>query len=225
MTAIAAKSKFLFDLDFGAGNPAERPVPPAEHARKLAETESKGYRDGFAAAEKERVAEAEQRTAAAFQRISEAIEQIARGLGELERRHAAESIEVAAAVARKLAPALVAREPFAEIEALAANCLRQLVASPHVVIRVNDALYATARERLEDIARARGFEGRLVVMAEPDITVGDCRIEWADGGLTRDQAAADAAIAEAVSRYLGARPAALPEARPTTLPELGEIAK
>ena len=34
---------------------------------------------------------------------------------------------------------------------------------------------------------ARGFEGRLVVLAEPEIAPGDCRIEWADGGVVRDQ--------------------------------------
>jgi flagellar assembly protein FliH len=34
---------------------------------------------------------------------------------------------------------------------------------------------------------------------------GDCRIEWADGGLTRDSAATAAAIGEAVARYVAAR--------------------
>ncbi len=211
MSATAAKSKFLFDVDFGAGNAAERPVAPAEHARKLAEAEAKGYRDGFAAAEQERVAEAEQRTAAAFQAIGAALERLAASLGEIERRHAAESIEIAAAVARKLAPALVARQPFAEIEALAVDCLRHLVAAPHVVVRVNDALYTAARERLEELARLRGFEGRLLVMAEPEIAPGDCRIEWADGGISRNAAATEAAIVDTINRYLGARPSALPE--------------
>ena len=105
-------------------------------------------------------------------------------------------VEVAVAVARKLAPALIAREPFAEIAALASDCFRQLIASPHIAVRVNDALYATAKDKLNDIVRARSFEGRLVVLAEPDIAPGDCRIEWADGGINRDSAAADAAIGD-----------------------------
>ena len=72
-------------------------------------------------------------------------------------------------------------------------------------MRVNDALYAAAREKLDAIARTRGFEGRLVVLGEPGVAVGDCRIEWADGGINRDSAAADAAISEAVARYVNAR--------------------
>jgi flagellar assembly protein FliH len=55
----------------------------------------------------------------------------------------------------------------------------------------------------------------LVVIAEPDIALGDCRIDWADGGVTRDRVATEAAIADAVSRYLAAT-------RGTVLPELGE---
>ena len=37
------------------------------------------------------------------------------------------------------------------------------------------------------------------------MAAGDCRIEWADGGLARDSAATEQAIGEAVTRYLAAR--------------------
>ena len=77
-----------------------------------------------------------------------------------------------------------------------------------MVVRVNDALQATAREKLDEIARGRGLDSRLVVLAKPDIAPGDCRIEWADGGIHRDSAATAAAIDEAVARYINARLAA-----------------
>ena len=72
-------------------------------------------------------------------------------------------------------------------------------------MRVNDSLYAAAREKLDDIARAHGFEGKLVVLGEPSVGVGDCRIEWADGGVNREARAAEGAIGEAVTRYISAR--------------------
>ena len=68
-----------------------------------------------------------------------------------------------------------------------------------------DRLYDAARVKLEEIAQQTGFEGRLVMLAEPDIAEGDCRIEWADGGVTRDRAAAQALIAETVHRFIAAR--------------------
>jgi flagellar assembly protein FliH len=213
----APKAKFMFDADFAPdARPAERPVPQAEHALKLAEAESKAFRDGYAAAEKDQVAEAERRTALAFEHIGDGLDRLVRGLAAIEARHEAESVEVAVAVGRKLAAELVSREPFAEIAALATECFKQLAASPHVVVRVNDALLDTARERLDELARTRGFEGRLIVMGEPDLAPGDCRIDWADGGVTRDRTATDAAIAAAVSRYIAAT-------RGVDLPELGEI--
>jgi flagellar assembly protein FliH len=44
-----------------------------------------------------------------------------------------------------------------------------------------------------------------VVLGEADIALGDCRLEWADGGVVRDRAAAATLIDEAVARYVAAR--------------------
>jgi flagellar assembly protein FliH len=217
MSIIATKQKFMFDVDFGPdARPAVRPIPPEELAVMLGEAESKGFGAGFKAAEKEAVAEAERRTAVAFEQIGDALDRMVRGLAAIESRLEAEAVEVAVAVGRKLAPELIAREPFAEIAALATECFKQLVTTPHVVVRVNDALHAVARERLDEVSRLRGFEGRLMVIAEPDVALGDCRIEWADGGLNRDRAAVEAAIVEAVGRYVTAcRAAANAPGEPT----------
>jgi flagellar assembly protein FliH len=217
---VAAAAKFLFDLDLAPG------AGMAEQAQKLAEAEAQGFRDGLAAAEKEAIAAVERRTAAAFEQIGDAIDRLARGLAGVEKRIETEAIELAVAVARKLAPELVLREPFAEIAVLATECFKQLAACPHVVVRVNDALHDIARERLTEIARRCGFDGRLVVLAEAGIAIGDCRIEWADGGIARDQAKTDTAIANAVGRYLGARqtstPHGLADIKTGVLPELGD---
>ena len=62
-----------------------------------------------------------------------------------------------------------------------------------------------ARERIEAIAKQSGFEGRLVILSDPDIAHGDCKLEWADGGVTSDRAATEAKIAELVGRYMASR--------------------
>jgi flagellar assembly protein FliH len=202
----AAPTKFLFDVDFASGG-AERKqtIALAEHALKLAEAEKAGQQRGYADAQRDAKVEADRRMAAALDRIAQSLAEASGKLSAIETRLECEAVEVAVAVAKKLAPALIEREPFAEISALASDCFRQLVTAPHIAVRVSDGLYAAAREKLEDLVRARGFEGRLVVLAESDIGTGDCRIEWADGGVNRDSASADAAIGEAVARYLSAR--------------------
>jgi len=204
---MPAPAKFLFNTDFTpyTAHAAELPIPPAEHAARLAEAEAEGYRKGFAAAAAEAAAEGPRRTAAALERIAAAVESLAHTLEAVETKLEAEAIEVAVAVARKFSSELIQREPMAEIAALVRDSFRHIVAAPHVVVRVNEALYDVCRGQIETIARERGFEGRLVVLAEPDIALGDCRIEWADGGISRDVSAVDAMIGDLVRRYIAAR--------------------
>ncbi|HLA20422.1 MAG TPA: FliH/SctL family protein, partial [Pseudolabrys sp.] len=97
---------------------------------------------------------------------------------------------------------------FVEISALATECFHQLVTTPHIVVRIDADIYETAKDKLAEIAHARGFEGRLMVTPDPAMAPGDCRIEWADGGVTRDQAATLSAIDDVVGRYVAARTSA-----------------
>jgi flagellar assembly protein FliH len=202
---MGAPAKFLFDVDFGAGSEREATVTLAEHATKLAEVEAAAHSRGYAQAQSDAAVETGRRIAGTLERIAVSLGEATKALAAIEARLECEAVEVAVAVARKLAPTLIEREPFAEISTLASNCFRELVAAPHIVVRVNDSLYATAREKLDDIARAHGFEGKLVVLGEPSVGVGDCRIEWADGGVNREASAVDGAIGEAVARYISAR--------------------
>ena len=199
---MSAPVKFLFEDDFaGHGAPGKRGITAAAHEAALARAEAEGYRKGMAAAE----TRIEGRASAACERIAQGIATMAQGMAAIEARLEAESVEVAVAVAKKLAPELIAAEPLGEIAALAASCFHQLIAAPHVVVRIAEAIYESAHARLEQIAQLHGFAGRLVVLAEPGMALGDCRIEWADGGLSRDRAATKAAIGEAVGRYVAAR--------------------
>ena len=203
---MTATAKFMFDVDFGSAPKAVQPtIAASQHEAEVAEAEIRGYRNGMNAAEAQARTEAERRLAGAFEHIASGLDQLRGSLKAVEDRFEAEAVEVALAVGKKLAAELISREPFAEAAALADNCFRELLAAPHIVVRVNGALYAVAKQKLEEIAKARGFEGRLVVMAEPDIEAGDCRIEWADGGLKRDRVATERAIAEAVERYVASR--------------------
>ena len=73
------------------------------------------------------------------------------------------------------------------------------------MVRINSSLYEAAREKIERLAAQSGFEGRLVILAEPEIASGDCRIEWADGGVVLERAAIEARIDELVGRYMASR--------------------
>jgi flagellar assembly protein FliH len=202
----AAPAKFLFENDFAPGGGEKKPlITLDDHAAKLKAAEAAAFARGFEQGATEARAEAEKRSLAMIDRIATAMGTLDKQLQAVEAKFETEAVEVAVAVARKLAPELVATEPFAEIAALAVSCFRNLVKCPHVVVRVNDALHETAREKLDEIVRRCSPDTKLVLLAEPEIAPGDCRIEWADGGIDRDTAAMSAAIDEAVTRYINAR--------------------
>ncbi len=200
---MKAAAKYLFDEDFATGQSPTMTVVEAE--RRRADAESVAYRKGFAAAQEQAQNDAAQRLAAALTLIGDGMARIEKGLSGIETRLENEAVDVAVAVGAKLAPELIARQPFAEVAALATDCFRNLVKTPHVVVRIGPDLYDTAKDKLEGIARGRGFEGRLMVLSEDGIAPGDCRIEWADGGVTRDRALTETTINVCVTRYLGAK--------------------
>jgi flagellar assembly protein FliH len=210
---MAAPAKFLFDMDFSAPDRTrERPATAAEIAQKIATAEARAYRDGFDAAQREAKAESDRRAALALEEIGIALKRIATGFSGIETRMETEAVDVAVAVARKLCDALIASEPLGEITALVSDCFSHLVSTPHLVVRINAALYETAHERIERLAKQSGFTGRLVILAEPEIETGDCRIEWADGGVVLERAAVEAKISELVGRYMASRGHAKPTA-------------
>jgi flagellar assembly protein FliH len=202
---MSAPAKFLFDVDFSAPDKKEKPATPAEIAAKIAETEARAYRAGYDAARHEAKVESDRRAALALEEIAIAIRGIAGRINGIENRMETEAVDVAVAVARKLCAELIAREPLGEITALVSDCFSHLVSTPHLVVRINDSLYDGARAQIERLAAHAGFEGRLVILAEPAIATGDCRIEWADGGVVLDRAAIEAKISELVGRYLASR--------------------
>jgi flagellar assembly protein FliH len=200
---MKATAKYLFDEDFASG---EKPtISMVEHERRRADAESQAYRNGFTAGQEQAEHEAAQRIAGALSVIADALGRLDSSLTAIEARHETEAVEVAVAVGAKLAPELIAREPFAEISALATECFHQLVSTPHVAVRIAKDIYEPTKQKIEEIARAGGFEGRLAVTPDETLAPGDCRIEWADGGTVRNQAATAAAINEMVARYIAAR--------------------
>jgi flagellar assembly protein FliH len=203
---MAAPAKFLFDTDFSAPDKTrERPATALEIAQKLASAEARAYRDGYDAGQREARAESDRRSALALEEIGLAIKAIAARFSGIETRMETEAVDVAVAVARKLCTELIASEPLGEITGLVSDCFSHLVSTPHLVVRINDSLYEPARERIERLAKQSGFEGRLVILAEPDIETGDCKIEWADGGVVLERAAIETKINELVGRYMASR--------------------
>jgi flagellar assembly protein FliH len=199
---MANASGFLFKHDFRRPETAD-----AKHQAALAEAEARGRAAGLAAG----LAQAQSATAT---RIAEALEGVARKaatlLGEADARQAGlerEALAFALSFARKLAGEALRINPTGPIAEAARAAFQHLRAVPHLVVRVNDGLVPEVDAMMGRLAREGGFEGRVIVIGEPEILPGDARLEWADGGILRQRSRAEAAVAGASDPGLERSPA------------------
>lgn len=203
---MVAISKFLFDTDFSGTDEAARLAPRPDTRRfsaiELEAAKSAAHAEGFAAG---RTA-AEQEIA---RRVADACAALGTRVTELMAAHAAqheaqtrEAVAAATEITRRLLPSLGKREALAEVEALIRECLSRLHDEPRLAVRVADELLDPIRQRLDQLASAAGYTGRVILFADPAIRPGDARVEWADGGAERDSAAIWRDIDSAIQRFV-----------------------
>ena len=140
-----------------------------------------------------------------------ALDRIAQGVAGLiakrEAGNAARSdqpVHIALAIVRKLMPELARRNGLAEIEGLVRACLTELIDEPRLIVRVATDTIELVRGHLEATVANCGFDTKLVVVGDPALGPGDCRVEWAEGGSERDTTRLLADIEESASRLLDA---------------------
>jgi flagellar assembly protein FliH len=205
MMSGAAPSKFRFDLDLGHRAERNSVMTDTAIANLVATARNEGRREGLAEGERVAAVKAAQAIAKAANDLADHTAALNAALDDNRDATLADAVALAATIGRKLAHHLLDREPTAEIEALLAECLASLDAVPHLVIRCNAELADAVREIAMGRISHSGFAGRLVVLGDPDIRMGDARIEWADGGIVRDSAALEAEIDQRLAQFIAAR--------------------
>jgi flagellar assembly protein FliH len=223
---MAAVTKFLFDTEFGevptrrivareaaaasaaaaaaVEEPPPPPPPPMFSEDELELARQQAFEAGKRAGIREAEAASERMVAAALQALAAHLPVLERNQVELAGRRERNAVRAALAVAKRMLPALAEREGVGELEALFAEHLSHLVEEPRLTVRVHEGVLDVARERLNAVAEAAGFEGRLMVVGDPAVPLGDGRIEWGEGGMERSQARFWQDIDAAVARGLGA---------------------
>lgn len=211
---MAAIRKFTFDNDFdlpvkpaAAEVVVEAPPPPptfseAEMADAVAAARTAALKEGVAQGRAEAAAQTERQVAAALGAIAGHLgsidtqaQTVAAGL-----KHS--TVEFSLAIVRQLFPSLVRRSGIGEIEALLVQSLESLKTEPWFTIRVPAEQVDALRERIDEVARSRGYEGRLTVIGDAETKAGDCRIEWTQGGMIRETKQIWTAIEAAIEHAL-----------------------
>jgi flagellar assembly protein FliH len=206
--------KYLFDQSFDHANGPvavrfqRNPTEPTFTRAELEAACAKAREDGHQAALSEAAGSLEGRLAQAAEALVSGMAALAAREEALRRETETSAIELLRMVAAKAVPALVRKEPLADLEAMVVECLREAADEPRIVLRVAPDLFEPMRRRLDAIAQGHGFAGKFVLLVDESIGPVDARLEWADGGSERNAARIardiDAALARALLNPISA---------------------
>lgn len=197
-------SKFLFDTDLGKakGAPTPKPIRRNFTAAEVEAEKAKAFADGQAKGAADAAQQMAARAATAFESISAQLGKLIKQVDAQRTETSKTAVAAAVAMTRKLLPALARREAMGEIEALITECLGRMHDAPKIVVRLNEAHVELLRQRIESIATATGFSGRVAIVADPALALEDARVEWADGGVERNTAQTWKEIETAIQRFV-----------------------
>jgi len=201
-TAKNSAPKFTFDTEFTGSQDRRAPAAQARQKQTLTIEELENLKT-LARSEGEnnaqiRAAEALERTVAALTISVRAALDISHAEIEQVRDDAA---RLAMAMAKRIAPAALAALPAGDVEAALRQAMHQAIAEPRITLRAAPAVTEVLEPRLNDIAHEEGYEGRVLIAADPTMTGADCRIEWRGGGAERSESIIEDALSALISRH------------------------
>ncbi len=195
-------AKFTFDTEFAGSEDRRAPAAQARQKQTLTIEELEGLKntarsEGESSAQA-RATDALERTVAALTISVRAALDVSHAEIEQVRDDAA---RLALAMAKKIAPAALAALPTGDVEVALRQAMHQAIAEPRITLRAAPAVTAVLEPRLNDIAHEEGYEGRVLIAADPAMTGADCRIEWRGGGAERSESVIEDALNALISRH------------------------
>jgi len=193
--------KFTFDTVFSDAAQAAQPAGQRTRSSYSSDEVERIRNETFAAGKADGEVQASALKADAMTNVGASLESLLQQLDATTAKLREESVQLALAVARKLAEASLNAFPLRHVEEIVTDCLHKLHREPRLVVRVPAQMSEALQAEVHALADRHGYAGRVVVLPEPSLAGADCRVEWAGGGLERDLSVSLAAIEETVGRW------------------------
>ncbi len=198
---MSPSHKFTFDTEFRGPSDVVSDAARARQKKTLTTEEIETMRASAEA----------QGTQAASVRATENLDRTTAALvvalrAALDSSHAeieavrAEAALLAMAAAKRIAPAALAALPAGDVENALREAMHQAIGEPRITLRAAPDVIAALEGKVADIAHEEGYDGRVMMAADPAISGADCRIEWRGGGSERSEAAIEAALDALIAR-------------------------
>lgn len=167
----------------------EEPAPPPENMftqDELDEAVKTAHAIGHAAGHEKAMASVENKLAASLDII---VPQIA-GMIEIHEKQyknmLQEAVKIAVTAAKKAIPVISAKHGTEEIEAVVKECMSHISTEPKVMVKTATESVETLKASIEKIVELSAFEGKIAIVSDENMAIGDCAIEWSNGGLEKN---------------------------------------
>ncbi len=186
-----AGKKFLFnlnDFDDAYVDPNEElePPPPVFSEEELEAAKKESYTLG-------KQAGAEEARASREQAIAEVIEVISRDTSILfeaelgrEKTYELESVKLSLAIFKKIFPHYTQAHGLNELKEAISSVLQKQSGIADITISVHPDAVSGVKEHIKAIPVANEKSAGFKVQANEDLSVGDCKLSWSDGGAVRN---------------------------------------
>ena len=183
--------KFMFDRSFNDETAVNRPPerkPVLMKPEQIDALKKEAFDEGVLIGRKEGMDQQSARISAILTKVEQNVSALIQSISDIAKEQEDHVKTLSLAIAKKIVPSFVERNGTVEIESLIENTIREMAREPRLVVRVNESEYEALDSRIQEIATRRAYAGKVIVIAEEAIASGDCRIEWVDGGASRDTA-------------------------------------
>ncbi|MCB1557185.1 MAG: hypothetical protein KDJ15_07730 [Alphaproteobacteria bacterium] len=232
-TNVKPPKKFFFDVnnfndDFVEEIVPEEPPPPMFSEEELAAARRESFTEGKAEGLAEAAAAREKFVAGVLEKIEAHFTLLFAAESERESCFETESVFLAGEILRKLFPALNARHGLEEARTVIKDVLAKRDRTPRIVIEVSADDASDIEDGLSPLRDSLAADGEIVVTGRNDMTSGDCRMRWKEGGAHRDSVALADQIAKQMEQILAGKPrlhdnqGEITEDTPATQPPLSE---
>ncbi|MGD9649341.1 MAG: FliH/SctL family protein [Dongiaceae bacterium] len=182
-------TKFLFETSFDGGVLANAAAPAAGAAKPRVYTHAQieaiqhaAFNQGKTASKAEAMATVEGLTAQTLTRLEQQITATQQQMDQIAKAHAEQAAKLAFTMIKKLLPYMAGRETLVEVETLLNRTLEAALGEQQLVITISEAAMPLLQGRLQQILKAKGFEGRVQVSGDSSMQMPDAKVTWRDGG-------------------------------------------
>lgn len=193
--------KFMFDRSFDPNSAARAPErkPVTLKPEQYDALKKESYDAGFAAGRKAGLDDQTDKLAKLVTLVGNKIDVIVAQIHAIHKSNEASVRQLSLAIAKKFVPDLASRHGLQEIESMIEGVIGEMIHEPRLVVRVHESQFDALSEKINAITAQKAYTGKVVVLADSETAAGDCKVEWADGGMERNAKSIMSSIEETVS--------------------------